>query len=364
MKKLFGKVLWIVMLALMLSACGGGKESDGSAQEKKSSSASESKKKGKEKADFAKLVNEDYGKLDDFPEVKEALLAFGNGLLEENVTMEEVKFRDNKTSNSLEIVFHAATVERQKEYVQITHQKINEKWSAFHMEADICDQELSDNVAKRALALFDMTQEERDLIFDPEYAKEAYTENFWLSYQEEEGNKGKHWHLIVSYEPGVPANEQALVKKQRKEAQDKIPTGDGVQINLESYGISFYIPSQMQANEYNGMLGVYDYYSGTYSGNSPSGVDLNLVVTGIDDDMTAETYAKTKSRAARYEGMTEFWEKELNGITWWTGKNGKFTYYATTNQGCVYEFYLTDGQDFGVTLADLIALFEKTVYLY
>ena len=124
------------------------------------------------------------------------------------------------------------------------------------------------------------------------------------------------------------------------------------------------MPEGMVANEYNGMLGVYDYYTGVYYGTRPTGVDLNLVATRVDDDMTAEIYAKTKSRAVNYEGVTELEEKELNGVTWWTGSAGTLTYYAAKNLGVVYEFYVTDGEKLGVTKEDVIELLEETVYLY
>lgn len=308
------------------------------------------------------------GKLDDTPEVKELILYLGNRLIEEGLDIEEAQYRhyDNSSGRNLIIYLQQKEGKGRKETLEFSFGQIDGAWAISHVETWIWDQEVSDRVAKVILEKANLTQEEKELVFNPEVADDIFTPHFYITYQiRKEGTDEEHWELEITYDSSeTPEMYTTLVKVKRKNAQNDAPTGDGIHVNLEDYGISFYMPNGMVANEYNGILGVYDYYTGEYYGTMPTGVDLNLVVTGVDDDMTAETYAKTKSRAVNYEGVTELWEKELNGAVWWTGSTGTLTYYATKSHGCIYEFYVTDGQDLGVTKADVIKLLEKTVYLY
>ena len=42
------------------------------------------------------------------------------------------------------------------------------------------------------------------------------------------------------------------------------PTADGQAV--EAYDLTFYVPESLTANEYNGMLGVYEFYTGEFAG--------------------------------------------------------------------------------------------------
>lgn len=355
----------IVLLAIfVLEGCGSSADSDNGKES--SSQKSSSKARG---GDFTSLIEEAVGKLDDTPEAKEIFLYLGNRFLEEGIDIEKAEYRhyDNSDIRQMKIYIREKEEKSRKETLEFCMKQIDDTWFIDSVNTWIWDREDSEKIAGIFLEKINLSQEEKDLVFNPEVADEILTPHYYLSHKTKEtGTENEHWELTISYDEynETPEMYTTLAQLRRKTAQNDAPTGDGIHVNIEEYGISFYMPEGMVANEYNGMLGVYDYYTGVYYGTRPTGVDLNLVATRVDDDMTAEIYAKTKSRAVNYEGVTELEEKELNGVTWWTGSAGTLTYYAAKNLGVVYEFYVTDGEKLGVTKEDVIELLEETVYLY
>lgn len=367
MKKNVLRWVLVLLAIFLLAGCGGSSGSGSDDGEGKSSSSKKSSSKGKG-GNFVSLIEELAGKLDDTPETKEAFLDLGNRLLEEGLDIEKAEFRyyEDLDVSKLKIYLPKKEGKSRKEILDLQMKQFDGTWIMDSVKTWVWDQEVSEKVAKVILEKVNLSQEEKDLVFDPEVAKEIFTTHYYINHRiMNEGTDEEHWELGITYDSSeTPEMYTTLVQQRRKTAQNDAPTGDGIHVNIEEYGISFYMPNGMVTNEYSGVLGVYDYYTGEYHGTRPTGVDLTLVATGVDDDMTAETYAKTKSRAVNYEGVTELWEKELNGVTWWTGSAGILTYYAAKNRGVIYEFYVMDGENLGVTKADVIKLLEETVYLY
>ena len=135
---------------------------------------------------------------------------------------------------------------------------------------------------------------------------------------------------------------------------------------VEAYDISFCVPEFLTANEWNGILGVYDYYTGEYSGGGgrPSGMDVNLSATAesnTDGDLLA--YARDASRrAAGADAEPE--EVEINGFTWlrFTVDAGHVNYYAVFNEG-LYEICVARGGDTQENYEAAVKMLEETLQL-
>ena len=116
---------------------------------------------------------------------------------------------------------------------------------------------------------------------------------------------------------------------------------------VEAYDISFCAPESLTANDWNGIPGVYDFYTGDYSGGGrPTGMDINLSAmaeSNTDGDLLA--YAREASKNASGAGV-EPEEVDLNGFTWlrFTVDAGQVNYYAVFNEG-LYEIVTAHGGD-------------------
>ncbi|MBR5411253.1 MAG: hypothetical protein IK104_11335 [Clostridia bacterium] len=154
-----------------------------------------------------------------------------------------------------------------------------------------------------------------------------------------------------SEEPSEAPTEPAPVR----------PTADGQ--SVEAYDVSFYLPESLTANEWNGMLGVYDFYTGEYVGTRPTGLDISLTVS---DESTAEgdleAYAIEDSRTqSQLEAEPE--TVELNGYQWikLSEDGEKANYYAIFNGG-LYEIETLRGGDTAENYAAAVEMLEATLF--
>ena len=140
------------------------------------------------------------------------------------------------------------------------------------------------------------------------------------------------------------------------------PTADGQLV--EAYDITFYLPEFLTANSYNGMLGVYDFYTGEYITSRPSGMDVALSVTADSNvESTLAEYAAEHVKN-RLGAEVEAVETELNGFTWlkYTVSDGACAYFAIFNEG-LYEIYAERGGDTQENYDAAIAMMEQTLFL-
>ncbi len=135
---------------------------------------------------------------------------------------------------------------------------------------------------------------------------------------------------------------------------------------VEAYDISFCVPESLTANDWNGMLGVYDFYTGEYtgSGGRPTGMDINLSVTAesnTDGDLNA--YARAASEEASGAAV-EPEEVEINGFKWlrFTVDEGQINYYAVFNEG-LYEIVTCRGGDTQEHYNAAVEMLEQTLQL-
>ena len=129
-------------------------------------------------------------------------------------------------------------------------------------------------------------------------------------------------------------------------APEKVPRPGADGRLCEAYDLTFFVPYSMTPNSYNGMMGVYEYYTGEFAGSRPSGMDIMLNVSdesSANGDLAA--YAKTRTKG--HTGVeAEPQEVEINGATWLrcTAAEGRVNYYAIFNGG-LYEIDTDVGGD-------------------
>ena len=141
------------------------------------------------------------------------------------------------------------------------------------------------------------------------------------------------------------------------------PTADGGQL-VKAYDITFYLPEFLTANEWNGMMGVYDYYTGEYYNSRPSGMDVALSVTADTNVKTTLTDYAREETAKRLGAEVTPEETELNGFTWLkcTVSETKCAYFAIVNEG-LYEIYAERGGDTQENYDAAVKMLEQTLFL-
>ena len=141
------------------------------------------------------------------------------------------------------------------------------------------------------------------------------------------------------------------------------PTAEGGQA-VQTYDISFYVPDTLTPNTYNGMLGVYEFYTGEYVNSRPSGLDITLCVSAESNtNGDLDAYARDASRkAAGAEVEPE--EAEINGATWlrFTVGTEAVNYYAVFNDG-LYEITCKKGGDTQENFDATVKMLEDTLFL-
>ena len=136
-----------------------------------------------------------------------------------------------------------------------------------------------------------------------------------------------------SVSSGQGGEEQSSESSQASAAQR--PTAGGVP--AEIYDLCVEYPEGMTENEYNGMLGVYNYYTA-------AGTDLNICVSGLSADFELDAYI-AKSVLASNSGVGALSDRVINGTTWRASDNGKKLYMAAATDDAVYEVVLTRGSN-------------------
>ncbi len=167
----------------------------------------------------------------------------------------------------------------------------------------------------------------------------------------------------ASVETGIQTEPETETETEEETKPPVVrPSADGQEVL--AYDVSFYLPSDITANEWNGMLGVYDFYTGEYSGSHPSGMDFTLTVSdesNADGDLNA--YARDASlKISGADAEPE--EVDFNGTTWlrFTVNEGAVNYYTIFN-GALYEITTMRGGDTQENFDAARAMLEETLFL-
>ena len=155
----------------------------------------------------------------------------------------------------------------------------------------------------------------------------------------------------VTTEP--PATEAPTVAR---------PTAEGQLV--EAYDLTFYLPESLTPNEWNGMLGVYEFYTGEYSGSRPAGLDFSLsALAESNTNGDLEAYARAES-AKRSGVEVEPESVEINGTTWlkFAISESETNFFAVFNNG-LYELYTTRGGDTQENYDAALKMMTDTLFL-
>lgn len=134
-------------------------------------------------------------------------------------------------------------------------------------------------------------------------------------------NKGNN---VVENKNEVTNKEEKIVK----------PTAEGDEKTVES--LNFFIPTGFTENSYNGMMGVYDYYTGNVT---MSELNVGVVVTwnGNYKDSSALEYIENKSNTAKSIHLSNVTTEKINGKDWYVFSNDNNYYYAIEYDENLYE---------------------------
>lgn len=154
------------------------------------------------------------------------------------------------------------------------------------------------------------------------------------------------------------ASEPASAEPAKETKKADRPKADGIEKHI--YDLYFYVPEGTADNPYNGMLGVWEFY--TEDLDKP-GVDIMVQVNGLNGK-SALDYVKNDSRPARSNGVSPVAEETINGFTFYTCNNGTIYYFGGAYDDTIYEIEVKaskggDPKNLRQTAMDLL---RKTLY--
>lgn len=151
---------------------------------------------------------------------------------------------------------------------------------------------------------------------------------------------------------------QKTVDPASKEEKSNRPVAKG--IAFETKELEFYLPEGFLKSPTNGMLGVFEFYTGEWKDAGPTGIDCMILLDSIDESFSIEDYVQT-SAPALAEGIS-LEKKTINDSTWYVGESEKVHYYYASFRGHKYEVKITLNGEDNDLYDQTIQMFEKTMY--
>ena len=124
--------------------------------------------------------------------------------------------------------------------------------------------------------------------------------------------------------------------------------------------LSVYLPEVLETSPYNGMLGVYEYYTGEFKDAGPTGLDFMVLVDETPEDFKLEKYALKESTGAKKGHTLE--KMEFNDYEWYGIVLEHEAYYCSEFNGNVYDISIIENDDLSKVFPDVIMMTEKTLY--
>lgn len=368
-------VLLIIATLFMLTGCD---EDDDT-----SSSRSAKSKKNKNAYGFESKYTESDDKEDqlkNYPEMEKQMLDLEEKILDSGLEIEEIRF-DNW---GIVGTYLLGKTEGVNNYIQLDLDKDSEteEYKFYSIKTRLYDETKYEAAKDALLDFIELSDDEKKIVDEITTEDGIQTMDYYISYYErtEEVHPDMSDVKTDSYEeyqeiyentkevPYVeleivshPAEDEKQTDLYKVKREERKPTADGQ--NVDEYGLSFYLPSAMTANSYNGTFYTWEFYTGDYVGYYPNGIDLTLTISGLDDDKDVDTYIRNESRPAKSTGVTPFEIKTINGKEWYTCNNGTIYYYGAEFMGNVYEIEIKNGEVIdGVTLESVMEMIEKTLF--
>lgn len=124
--------------------------------------------------------------------------------------------------------------------------------------------------------------------------------------------------------------------------------------------LEFFLPKQLKKAPNNGINGVYEFYTGEFKDSGPTGVDVKIIVSRVDEDVKLKDYATNDSVGAKKK--IKLSKKKINNFEWYFGERETSYYYCGYYEGAVYDVEISQKSDPDDLFADLLKMFEETMY--
>lgn len=320
-------------------------------------------------SEYSESSNEEY-QLKNYPEIKDKMLELEKIILENNLKIKKIKF-DNYGLTSF---FYLGDSDNSNDYIKLDIDKDSQtgEYKFYSLETRIFD-DTKYEASKKAIVSFAKLSEDEAKIVD-NITKEDSVQTMIYSISYSEGTEKVYTNNIkeevakaeeLPYKKleikNYPAKDERQTTLYSVKREERKPKAEG--INIDVYGLSFYVPKELKANTYNGTFYVWEYYTGNYVGSYPNGIDVTLRVNGLSEGKDIDTYIRNDSRPARSSNVTPFEIKEINGAKWYTCNNGTIYYYGAEFMGNVYQIEVKNGKVIdGVTLESVMNMIEKTLF--
>ena len=150
-----------------------------------------------------------------------------------------------------------------------------------------------------------------------------------------------------------------MSKSNEKEEVVEKPTAQGDEKTVEQ--LNFFVPQGFNSNSYNGMMGIYDFYTG-----ENSGLEVNVVVvvtySGNFKDMSAKDYILKESNTAKSIKLDKVSEETINGSKWYLFSNSNNYYYASLFNDSLYEVTISKKSDPDNIFKNTNEMVKKTLF--
>ena len=142
------------------------------------------------------------------------------------------------------------------------------------------------------------------------------------------------------------------------DAEPKRPTAtEG--LPFSALELEFYLPSSFLKSPNNGMLGVYEFYTGDLKDAGPTGIDVMILVKEIDKSFKTDEFINKDSMSVK--DNVELKKVNINDYEWYKGKKNNKYYYCSTFRGHVYDIIIKENEDSDI-YKDTIRMFENTLF--
>ena len=124
--------------------------------------------------------------------------------------------------------------------------------------------------------------------------------------------------------------------------------------------LEFYLPTVFLKSPYNGMLGVYEFYTGEIKNDYPTEIDITILVDTVDDEFNLEEYAEKD--ASGVKDKITYRRKNINDHEWYIGNDKKNYYYCSFFNGNKYDIKISKNKDTNNIYDEAVSMFQSTLF--
>lgn len=148
-------------------------------------------------------------------------------------------------------------------------------------------------------------------------------------------------------------------KTGENEKKDERPTvSEGRALSANE--LEFFLPEDLNKSPYNGMLGVYEFYTGELKDSGPTGMDIMILVDEVDENFDLEKFVNSESTGAK-DGA-KFKKKTINDYEWYVGEKDGNHYFVSIFHNNKYDVSTRENEDPNKVYDDAVIMFQKTLF--